>query len=102
MAASLEQLAGLVAMEGRPGQAVRIYGAAAALRETIGARIAPVERAEVEQRLAALRVALGEERAAQAWAQGQAMPLNETVANTLRGVDATVSLDGLAITEGAR
>ena len=102
MAASLEHLASLTAMEGRPAQAVRIYGAAAALRETIGARPAPVERAEVQQRLGGLRVALGQERTAQAWAQGQAMPLEETVAHALDRADATVSLDGLAITERAR
>src|SRR5579863_7459246 len=74
MAASLEGLAALDAVQGEPGQAARLWGAAEALREAIGAPIHPVYHAEYEQAVNAARTELGE-AFAEAWAEGRATPL---------------------------
>ena len=43
----------------------------------------PAERAEYEQVLAGLRAALGEPAFAAAWAEGEAMPLEQALAQAL-------------------
>ncbi len=49
----LEGLAAVAAALGRPREAVRLYGTAAVLRETIGAPVLPFDQAEYDQHLAA-------------------------------------------------
>ena len=73
IAAGLEGLAALEAGEGAPRQAARLWGAAHALRETIGAPMYPVDRASYEQALARARAQLGEQAWRQAWAEGRLM-----------------------------
>ena len=73
IALGLESLAGVVAAQGEPVWATRLWGAAAALRNTIGAPIPPVERAGYERATAAVRTHLGEKAFAEAWAQGRTM-----------------------------
>jgi hypothetical protein len=46
-----------------------LFGAADALRSNLGAPLAPIDRAEQETHLAALRQSLGEETFAAAWRQ---------------------------------
>ena len=60
-------------------RAARLWGAADALREAIGAPLSPFERTELDTHTAAARTALGEEVFAAAWAQGRATPLNEAI-----------------------
>jgi hypothetical protein len=66
-------------------RAAQLYAAAAALRETLGAPVAPADRAGYERRVAAVRACLGEEGFAAAWAEGQTMTLHEAVALALKG-----------------
>jgi ATP/maltotriose-dependent transcriptional regulator MalT len=73
VAASLEGLAALKAEQGEPRQAVRLWGAAEALRETIGAPMHPVHRTDYEQAMAPARTELGERTFAAAWAEGRSM-----------------------------
>ena len=73
VAASLEGLAALEAGQGEPLQAVQLWGAAAALREAIGAPMHPVHRASYEHTLAHARTALDEQAFRAAWAEGRSM-----------------------------
>ena len=86
--ASLESLASLRAEQGggHEQHAAILYGAAQALRESIGAPLPPRDREEYERDVAALREALGEERFAAAWADGRALSLERAMDVALREV----------------
>jgi DNA-binding CsgD family transcriptional regulator len=71
IASGLEGLAGGVATQGELVWTTRLWGAAAALRDTIGAPMPPIERAGYEQATAAVRMHLGEKAFASAWAEGR-------------------------------
>ncbi len=85
-----ESLEGLAAVAGRveaahgqgQGQAeraVRLLGAAAALREAVESPLTPVERGAYEREAAGLRATLGDARFDEAWAAGQALSLQQAV-----------------------
>jgi DNA-binding CsgD family transcriptional regulator len=71
IASGLEGLAGVVATQEEPVWATRLWGAAAALRDTIGAPMPPIECAGYEQATAAVRMHLGEKAFAATWAEGR-------------------------------
>jgi predicted ATPase/DNA-binding CsgD family transcriptional regulator len=81
VARSLEAFAELIAMEGEPHRAVRLAGAAAALRETIGQ--APIAGARQERMLAPIRRKLGEYVVAQLWGEGRSTLREAAVAMAL-------------------
>jgi non-specific serine/threonine protein kinase len=87
IALTLSNLAGLATAPGSGaevlGRAARLLGAVAALRETIGAPEPLSERAYIEHASAAIRCALGEIAWAAAWAEGQALTLEQTVSLAL-------------------
>jgi tetratricopeptide (TPR) repeat protein len=60
--------------------AAQLFGAAAALREAIGAPLPPAEQARNDQAVAAVRVALGDAVFAAAWEAGRIMPLEQAIA----------------------
>jgi non-specific serine/threonine protein kinase len=75
----LEGLAGLAARENQPARAVRLVGAAEAIREGIGAPRSPGDQADLERWLAPVRHA-GDEEARAAWrAEGRAMTLDQAI-----------------------
>jgi tetratricopeptide (TPR) repeat protein len=76
----LEGLAAVAVAQGQPERAARIFGAAGELRAAMGYPVPLVHRVEHERSVAAIRAALGEEVFAAAWAEGRAMPLEESVA----------------------
>ena len=76
-------MAWLAVAEGQPARAARLGGAAEALREALGAALHPVLHPGHDQAVQAMRAALGEEAFAAAWAEGQALPLEEAVALAL-------------------
>jgi predicted ATPase/class 3 adenylate cyclase len=80
----MEGLGTVIAAQGDPGKAARLWGTAAALREDMDAPRHPVDRAEYEQAVAAARSRLGEEAFAAEWAQGRAMPLEQTINEVLK------------------
>ena len=90
-ALTLEVFAGLVAAQRqRPAdaqwrciQAARMFGAAEALRTSIGAPTPPVNRTAYERAVAAARAQLDAGTWAAAWAEGQAMALEEAIAYAL-------------------
>lgn len=64
-------------------RAARLLGAAAALRETIGAPLAPVDRPDWEQCVAAVRAALGRAVFHQAQEEGRLTPLDRLLVDLL-------------------
>jgi len=80
VAASLEGLAALEARQEAPGLAARLWGAAEALREVIGAPIYPVYRVSYEQARAQACATLGEQAFRTAWAEGRNMTPEEALA----------------------
>jgi hypothetical protein len=83
IASSLEGLAGAAAVQGEPARAVRLWGAAEALREVIGAPLPPIERVDYERLVAKARVQLGEEAFTSAWAQGRTMTPDHVLAGEM-------------------
>jgi hypothetical protein len=97
VADALEWLAAAVAAAGRAARAARLYGAAARLRRDAGgARYAP-DRPAYERDVAETRAQLSRPAFAAAWAAGDAMTLEETVAYALEAPPAV----GPAQPEGA-
>jgi hypothetical protein len=67
-------------------RAAKLLGAAGSLRAKIGAPILPVDRPRHDDTLAELRATLNGEDFLQAWAAGDAMPVEESVAYALEEV----------------
>jgi len=89
-AASLDGLAGLALSDGDPLRALRLSGAAAALRDATGAQLAPSWREVVRTMVVEPAAAAAGEGAEAAWAEGQAMALDEAVAAATEGQPALV------------
>jgi len=86
-ALGLENFAALVYAQNRPERAVCLYGAAAALRESIGAALPPEDRKEADLTLNALRAALGEAAFAAAFDAGRALDWEQAIAYALEETD---------------
>jgi predicted ATPase/DNA-binding SARP family transcriptional activator/Tfp pilus assembly protein PilF len=67
-------------------RAARLWGAAQALREQIGAPLPPRLREERDRHVRQARSALGEEAFAAAWEEGRAMTSEQAVLHALEGV----------------
>lgn len=74
-------LAGVAGERARPDRAARLWGAAEALRETIGMHLTPFDRTHYryEERLAAARSLTEEDLWERAWAEGRAMSPEEAI-----------------------
>lgn len=79
----LEALAWLSALENQPTQALRLAGAAAALRQAIGSPLPAADQARLEQALQPARDQLGPE-ADPIFAAGYALPLETALAEAAR------------------
>jgi DNA-binding CsgD family transcriptional regulator len=86
VAGSLEGCARLAATVGLAAQAVRLTGAAAALRAAVGTP-ARGERTNFDRHLAAARATLGPRAADAAWAQGLSLPPPQATAEALALLD---------------
>jgi hypothetical protein len=78
-AESLAGLAGTMAASGQGERAAWLWGAATALRETLGVPQLPPKREFEEHAVAAAREALGEQRWAVAYTAGKALLLEEAI-----------------------
>lgn len=78
---ALASLAGSLAGQGESFQAARLLGAADVAFTRLGVPQQPADRMEVERYVALLKQQLGEATFAAAWAEGQAMSLDEAVAS---------------------
>jgi hypothetical protein len=75
----IEDYAGIAAAEGKSEKALGLAGFAAALRESIGAPLPPLEQARVDRMVAPAREALSKAKANAAWETGQAMELERAI-----------------------
>ena len=64
-------------------RALRLAGAAAALRQSVGAPLPPVERARLDENLETARQAVSNTASAAAWVEGWAMPAEKAIAYAL-------------------
>lgn len=79
-AACLEGLAVVLAGQGEPVWAARLWGAAASQRESISIPLPPVEQDTYEHAIAAVRTRLGESTFAAAWVEGRGMSPEQAIA----------------------
>jgi DNA-binding CsgD family transcriptional regulator len=84
-AAGLEVLAWVAGARGEHTRAARLFGAADALRQTIGAPVPAFERADHTSALNATRTALGAARFAAATAEGRTLSAEDAVKLALTG-----------------
>jgi non-specific serine/threonine protein kinase len=83
IALALEGLAGVAAARGAAARAMRLTGAAAALRAPIGVPIPPLEQGRLARWLQVARQALSDDAAAALRAEGQAMTPEQATAYAL-------------------
>jgi len=79
----LECCACSAAVEHQAERALRLAGAAAALRKSIGAPLTPAEQAKLEAILEPARQALANTASATAWLGGWDMPLDKVIEEVL-------------------
>jgi hypothetical protein len=79
----LECFAVSAAMQSRPQQALRLAGAAAALRQRIGAPLIPAEQSRLDRKLAPARNMLTNNADLQAWSSGWEMSMEQAVQEAL-------------------
>jgi hypothetical protein len=86
-AGAVQGLAAVAAMRGSVDLAAQLLGAAARLLEETGAALGPLEHEISAGALAEVRAALGEELFRRAWAEGQALDLDQAADLALANVD---------------
>jgi len=79
----LEAFAGAAIAQSRPERALRLAGAAASLRKTLGTPIPAAEQEKLERSLEPARRALSGESGAAAWMEGWEMPLAKAIREAL-------------------
>ncbi|MCC6793431.1 MAG: AAA family ATPase [Thermomicrobiales bacterium] len=80
---ALTGLASVAIAQGQMERAARLYGAAEALRDQLGASIEVMKRSAYEYRVETLKAGLSPEAFAGAWSAGAALPLAEVFAEAL-------------------
>lgn len=79
----LEGLARLAVLEGRPSEALNLFGAAQSARAITGLTLTRPEQDGIDDFVTQARQTLGEPSASQAWESGLRMPLDEAVSRAL-------------------
>jgi predicted ATPase/DNA-binding SARP family transcriptional activator/Tfp pilus assembly protein PilF len=79
IAAALEGFARLAEAEGQSERAARLLGTTAAIRKSLGSPLPPGERAQYDQCVTTARADMGEAAFATAWAEGEAMTLEQAL-----------------------
>jgi hypothetical protein len=83
----LEVLAALAGARGQGEQAARLFGAAAALRDSLASPLPPVYQAQYTRDLTAARAHTDETTWAAAWEAGYALSPDEAIAAADEGTD---------------
>lgn len=84
IATALEGLAAVTRMQGQLVSAARLYGSAESLRTLLGAPLTPIDRPYYQQNVTAIRAQLDEPTFLKAWTAGQAMTLEEAIAEAVQ------------------
>src|SRR5205814_2924965 len=79
---------------GEPEQAVRLLGAAEALRDTVGAPVEPIRRPGRDRTAATVRAVLDQEFSEATWLEGRQHRLDEVIAYALEMRDSTTMSKG--------
>ncbi len=87
IAAALEGLATLGGARHSAERAARLFGAAAALRDQIAVPLWPYFRPAYDRAVAAARAKIGANVFAEAWAAGQALPLEQAISEAFASSD---------------
>jgi tetratricopeptide (TPR) repeat protein len=90
----LERLAAVALKERQFERAVRLFGAAASLRASMGSVIDPADRPGYEQALAALHAGIDPQKFAAGWTEGSTLGLEQAVEMALRDPDPDRPLSG--------
>ena len=85
IADDLKAFATLAAREVQEARGARLWGAAAALRETFGSPLPPAKHEKQERETTAVRETLGEDAFAAAWAEGRVMTMEQAIEYALEG-----------------
>ena len=85
VAHELECIAYILSKKDQLQQASTILGTADSLRRVIGSTATPLELAEYEQELSALREKMAADDFRKAWEQGQSMTMDEGIALAVQG-----------------
>jgi adenylate cyclase len=80
----LEDTGGLAALQGQTERALRLVGAATALREAINAPLPSAEQTKLERMLEPVRQSLGEAAAAALTAEGKALSMEQAIDEALQ------------------
>ena len=88
IADTLESIAALAATETQSERAVQLAGAAAGIREKVGAPLTPMRRATLDRWLVPVRQVLGAETTRVAWEAGQDMPIEQALDLALAATEA--------------
>jgi tetratricopeptide (TPR) repeat protein len=80
MTRAVSELAAIASDREQFSLAARLFGGVSALRETLGAPVAPAEQARHEREVAAIRAGLGEDAFVAAWEAGRTLPLEQIIA----------------------
>lgn len=83
IALSLETFAALAYMQKLSARGARLWGAAEALREVVGAPMTPSDRTLYDQQVAKARASLSENVFAADWGEGRAMTMEQAIALAL-------------------
>ncbi len=84
----LDCFAGLAADQSKAQRSLKLAGAAAALRHTLGAPLSPSEQAKLEKSIAPARQALSHTAGTAAWMEGWAMSAEKAIEYALTAEDA--------------
>jgi predicted ATPase/class 3 adenylate cyclase len=85
VAHELECIAYIFSKKGHPERAVKILGAANALRKMIESTATPMELVEYEKELSALRTTMNTTDFERAWEEGQKLSMNDAIALAVQG-----------------
>jgi non-specific serine/threonine protein kinase len=91
IARSLEGMAAMAAGRAQPERAVRLVGAADAMRETVGAPLHPQDRAWRDCWLEPLRSVFDNETVTRAWTSGHVLSMEQAVAVALNETEAALT-----------
>jgi tetratricopeptide (TPR) repeat protein len=83
----LGELGSVATIQGLAQRAARLFGAMEAMHEAMGVVLSPVDRADYERAVVVARAQIDESMWAAAWAEGQAMSLDQVIAYALATAD---------------
>jgi len=91
VAAALDELGVQAVRQGQARHGVYILGAAALLRQVMGAPVQPADWPAIEAALGAARASLGDMTFAETWSAGQTLPMEQLVAQAAAPEDSLVA-----------